>query len=238
MKYLSKTHPTSKEYLYSILQAGDIESFNPKLSSNEFFAEKQKETDSIIGALARHITQTLQYIQNSNPKNLKGFSWLDKFLGKEIEAKMKFELAKSGLDLATKNGESLYQKAKQVKDEQSLLIQSLEKDLQEVVLYIDTITQFLLDNQNAMLNDGYVDNKQRLDRKLENLLAIKINLSMNIEQAKLALLPITQVLDRYQETASATNMYKKHLGQCYSNSENQALKELEAQYNLIFGVKQ
>lgn len=110
--------------------------------------------------------------------------------------------------------------------------------MQEVVLHIVTITQFLLDNQNAMFNDDYVDNKQRLDRKLENLLAIKINLSMNIEQAKLALLPITQVLDRYQETASATNMYKKHLGQCYSNSENQALKELEAQYNLIFGAKQ
>lgn len=229
--------PINTEHLYPILQAGDIENFNPQLSSNDFFAEKQQETDSIVGALAKHITQTLQYIQNSNPKNLQGFGWLDKFLGKEIEAKMLFEIAKSELDLSQKDGEILYNKTKAIKDEQSFLVQSLENDLAEVSLYIDVVNQFLSENQDLPIN-GYVDNKQRLDRKLESLLAMKINLSMNIEQAKLSILPITQILDRYQETISAVSAYKKYLGQYYSNSESQALKELEMQYNLIFGAKQ
>lgn len=237
MKDLPKARPTSTEQLYSILQAGDIESFNPKLSSTQFFAEKQKETDSIVGALAKHITKTLQFIQNSNPKNLQKFSWLDRFLGKQIEAKMLFEIAKSELDLSEKGGEILYNKTKAIKDEQSFLVQSLEDDLAEVSLYIDVINQFLAENQDLPIN-GYVNNKQRLDRKIESLLAMKINLSMNIEQAKLSILPITQVLDRYQETISAVSAYKKYLGQYYSNSESQALKELEMQYNLIFGAKQ
>lgn len=116
-------------------------------------------------------------------------------------------------------------------------MQSLENDLAEVSLYIDVINQFLAENQDLPIN-GYVDNKQRLDRKLESLLAMKINLSMNIEQAKLSILPIIQVLDRYQETISAVSAYKKYLGQYYSNSESQALKELEMQYNIIFGAKQ
>lgn len=224
--------------LYAILQAGEIENFNPQLSSNDFFAQKQKETDSIVGALAKHITKTLQFIQDSNPKNLQKFSWLDRFLGKQTEAKMLFEIAKSELNSSQKDGEILYHKTKTIKDEQSFLVQSLENDLAEVSLYIDVINQFLAENQDLPMQDGYVDNKQRLDRKLESLLAMKINLSMNIEQAKLSILPITQVLDRYQETVSAVSAYKKYLGQYYSNSENQALKELEMQYNLIFGAKQ
>lgn len=166
------------------------------------------------------------------------FSWLDRFLGKQIETKMLFEIAKSELDLPQKDGEILYNKTKAIKDEQSFLVQSLENDLAEVSLYIDVINQFLAENQDLSMQDGYVDNKQRLDRKLESLLAMKINLSMNIEQAKLSILPITQVLDRYQETISAVSAYKKYLGQYYSNSESQALKELEMQYNLIFGAKQ
>ncbi|UZA34049.1 hypothetical protein LP087_13695 (plasmid) [Moraxella bovis] len=226
------------EHLYSILKAGNIESFNPQLSSTQFFAEKQKETDSIVNALAKHITKTLQFIQNSNPKNLQKFSWLDRFLGKQVEAKMLFEIAKSELYLSQKDGEILYNKTKAIKDEQSFLVQSLENDLVEVSLYIDVINQFLAENQDLSMQDGYVDNKQRLDRKLESLLAMKINLSMNIEQAKLSILPITQVLDRYQETISAVSAYKKYLGQYYSNSESQALKELEMHYNLIFGAKQ
>lgn len=228
---------TKAERLYSILQAGDIENFNPQLSSNDFFAEKQQETNSIVEALAKHITKTLQFIQNSNPKNFQNFSWLDRFLGKQIEAKMLFEIAKSELNLSQEEGESLYSKTKAIKDEHSFLLKSLEEDLTEVSLHIDVVNQFLAENQDLPIN-GYVDNKQRLDRKLEGLLAMKINLSMNIEQVKLSILPITQVLDRYQETVAAINVYKKYLAQCYSSSENQALKELEEQYNLIFGGKQ
>lgn len=226
------------EKLYTTLQSGDIENFNPQLSITKFFTDEQKEVDGAVDRLANHIAQTLQSIQDSNPKNLQKQNWLNRFLGKQLETELSFEIAKNQLNLSQDKGEVLYNQAKAIKNRQGTLLQSLEKDLAEVDLCIDVAHQFLADNQDLSMQDGYVDNKQRLDRKLESLSAMKLNLSMNIMQTKLSLLPITQVLDRYQETKSAVFAYKKHLSQYYSNSESLALKELEAHYNQVFGAKQ
>lgn len=204
----------------------DVESFTPKLSSS--VNSDMGDTSTAVDDLVTHITATLNHIQKSHPKKLVKKGFWDRLLGKSLERQLEFELAKKFLTNSSVKGDELYNQVKVVKESRLLQLTDLKSDCEQVELYIDVLNEYMANNTVAD------DKALRLKRRLDNLTATKVNLMLNVEQVKLSLVPITQVLDRYQEINLTLNVYLKHLAQ-YNLSSDLDLNKLEQEYSKIFG---
>lgn len=211
-----------RQRLLMMLNHDDVESFTPKLSSSDM-----GDTSTAVDDLVTHITATLNHIQKSHPKKLVKKGFWDRLLGKSLERQLEFELAKKFLTNSSVKGDELYNQVKVVKESRLLQLNDLKSDCEQVELYIDVLNEYMANNTVAD------DKALRLKRRLDNLTATKVNLMMNVEQVKLSIVPITQVLDRYQEINLTLNVYLKHLAQY--NSSDLGLKKLEQEYSKIFG---
>lgn len=225
--------------LYALLQNNKVELFNPQLSMHGFESQKQAEFEGVFNALANNIKERLTHIKNANPQNIKKVGWFGRFIGKDVEAQVDFELARLRLDKANDESIQLYERAKVIKEQMQDVVDSLINDVTEIELHIEIIQQFLEDVADQELKEHYINHKDRIQRKLENLLAMKLSLTMNVEQAKLSALSATQLLDRHNEVDNSVHQFKQFMAQYNSSSSTEALnlQSLEKAFNSIFGKK-
>lgn len=225
--------------LYALLQNNQIELFNPQLSMHGFESQKQEEFEGVFNALTNNIKERLTHIKNANPQNIKKVGWFGRFIGKDVEARVDFELARLRLDKASDESVSLYERAKKIKEQMQDVVDSLINDVAEIELHIEIIQQFLQDVQDEEMREHYINHKDRIQRKLENLLAMKLSLTMNVEQAKLSALSATQLLDRHNEVQNSVHQFKQFMAQYNSSSSTESLniQSLENEYNAVFSKK-
>ena len=162
---------------------------------------------SPVTALADQIRQVVAKLADADPHKISEKpSWLDKFLGKSLEAKVRYQVARGELDELLKQTGVIAGHVKNTISAIELMLIDLNDEVLRLEAHIQAGREFLKENPSAGLpvagSINFDNTRERFGRKLANLETLVTSHVMSIEQMKLTKAHGVDMLDRFQETCT------------------------------------
>lgn len=191
--------------------------FNDAKSVSEFGVSQERShainavsdlmESSPVSALADHIRQVVTKLADADPHKISEKpSWLDKFLGKSLEAKVRYQVARGELDELLSKTAQIAEHVKNTVSAIELMLIDLRDEQLRLEAHIQAGREFLEENPTAGLPVSgalnYDNTRERFGRKLANLETLVTSHVMSIEQMKLTKAHGVDMIDRFQETCT------------------------------------
>jgi hypothetical protein len=160
-----------------------------------------------VSRLAGTIAQLLTNMTDASPERIaKPGSWFSKMFGGELERHTKYHVARKTLDQLLDEAEAQAQGVRDTISSINRLIVSHQAEISHLDAHIKAGRQYLDENPDAgAVAAGSMEfdrPRERLARKLSNLVTLLASHELSISQMKLSRAQAVDLLDRFSETVS------------------------------------
>lgn len=161
---------------------------------------------SPVSRLAASISEIVARLSDADPRKIaKTPTWLERFLGRSVEAHVLYQVARKNLDVLLVEAEVTAQGVRDAVTAINRLIQTHQEEVNALQAYIQAGREYLAENPDAgkpEAGDIAFDNpRERFARKLANLATLLSSHELSVTQMKLTRAQALDLLDRFEETS-------------------------------------
>ena len=160
-----------------------------------------------VAALADKISQIVAKLADADPRKIaEKPTWFEKMLGREVERRVRYQVARKTLDQLLDEAEGVAQRVRDTLRALDDMLSTHEAEVDRLRAYIQAGREFLDENPEAgAAKAGVIEfdkPRERFARKLANLATLMASHEMSVTQMKLTRAQAVDMLDRFSQTAS------------------------------------
>lgn len=161
---------------------------------------------SPVSRLAAAIAEIVAKLSDADPQKIaKAPTWLERFLGRSVEAHVLYQVARKHLDSLLVDAEGTAQGVRDAIAVIDRLMKTHQAEANDLQAYIQAGREYLTENPDAgkpTAGGIEFDNpRERFARKLANLATLLSSHELSVTQMKLIKAQAVDMLDRFEETS-------------------------------------